>query len=259
MTLTESRLRAALGARQFRFYPQVGSTNDIARAWLAEGAAHGALVIADEQVSGRGRLGRGWSTPPGTALAVSVVLRVGAGGLPQVTLLGALAIAETLDELGAPDVAIKWPNDVLLSGRKVSGVLTEADWDGNRLRGAVLGMGVNVRVDFTGTPLEQTAISIEPALGRPVDRSALLAALIERVMTRADLLGSDALLRAWRARLVTLGQAITLHLPGGTLSGIAEDVTAEGALLVRTAAGQSQVVHAGDVSASAPPPTNPTR
>src|SRR5690606_4117303 len=131
-----------------RFYERADSTNDLALAWLREGAPIGAVVIADEQLKGRGRKGRVWHTPPGVALAVSVVLRPPVDALHQVGMVGALAIADVCQQHVPDDVAIKWPNDVQVGGRKVSGILPETAWEADRLLGVVLGMGLNVRVDF---------------------------------------------------------------------------------------------------------------
>jgi BirA family biotin operon repressor/biotin-[acetyl-CoA-carboxylase] ligase len=244
MALSDERLRERLAPRPVRFYPQVESTNDLAMDWLYHGAEAGAVVVADEQRKGRGRLGRVWHTPPGTALAVSLVLRPKVEHLHQVTMLGALAIHDMLVGMGLADTGIKWPNDVQISGRKVSGVLAEAAWTGDRLAGVVLGMGINVRVDFSGSDLAALAISIEPALGRPVDRVDLLADLLARADTWLGQLGSEALFTAWAGRLVTLGKTVTYD----GLTGTAEHVTPDGALHVRDSRGQLHRVVAGDVN-----------
>ena len=244
MNLRQDKLQAQLKDRSFRFYPSVDSTQDIALGWLHEGAEAGSVVIADEQRQGRGRKGRIWYTPPGVAIALSVILRPLPKALPQVTMLGALAIADMLRELGADDVTIKWPNDVRLNGRKVSGVLPEAAWDGAKLRGVALGMGINVRADFTDTELAETAISIEPALGHPVDRAEICAILLRRVDFWSMRLGTPEVFDNWKVRLDTLGQQVTI----GDVSGVAASVDREGALLVRQADGEQVRVLAGDVA-----------
>lgn len=243
MTLSLAHLNRLLAPRPTRFYDRIDSTQEMALEWLREGAEAGAVVIANEQLKGRGRQGRMWYTPPGVALAVSVILKPLVAQLPQVTMLGALAIFDVLQELGAIRVTIKWPNDVRLNGRKVSGVLPEAEWDGGELRGVALGMGVNVRVDFRGTELEQTAISIEPALGRSVDRGELIAMLMKRVDYWSARLGTDELFETWKSRLETLGQQVLVN----RITGLAEDVDTYGALLVRDENGVIQRILAGDV------------
>ncbi len=154
------RLESALKPRSYEYYPQIGSTNDRAMAWLREGAAAGSVVIADEQTAGRGRMGRAWYAPPGTALMLSYLLRPNPDDLTYVGMMGALAVCETVEALGAHP-GIKWPNDVQIDGRKLCGVLPEASWQDETLIGAVLGIGLNLRIDFRETAFAKTAISLE--------------------------------------------------------------------------------------------------
>jgi BirA family transcriptional regulator, biotin operon repressor / biotin---[acetyl-CoA-carboxylase] ligase len=242
------RLQSALAPRQFRYYPQVESSNDIALNWLRDGAVVGSVVIADEQIKGRGRLGRSWYAPPGSALMVSIVLRPSQAALVQVSMLGALAVCETLEAFGVKNVAIKWPNDTQINGRKVCGVLPEAEWDIDRLLGAVLGIGLNVRINFAGTPFEQTATNVETALGKSVDRLELLTTLLERIDDWSARLDSYDLLEAWKKRLTTIGQRVSINQFNGVITGMAEAVDEHGALLVRSDDGALQRVIAGDIA-----------
>lgn len=242
-------LSQRLNGRPYLYFDTIGSTNSAARDWLTQGAPTGACVIADEQTSGRGRKGRVWQTPPGTALAVSVILRPPPAAIHQVVMLGALAVAETIDGLDSwHKVTVKWPNDVLLDGKKVSGILAEAVWNGAQLEGVVLGIGINVRVDFTGSPLESTAISIESVLDRRVDRTILLAVLLRRVDHWMRHLGTETLFLAWKARLGTLGNTVTVNTADGDLTGLAETVESDGALRVRTPDDTLHRVVAGDIA-----------
>ncbi len=247
MTLDAETVRAALYPRPVRFYKRVDSTNDMALDWLRQGAPSGAVVIADEQVKGRGRVGRVWYTPPGTSLIVSIIMRPSLQQISQLTMLGALAICELLESLGAQVVDIKWPNDVQLHGRKVSGVLPEVIWTGDEIEGAVLGMGINVRIDFGGTELADRAISIEPALERPVNRLELLKFLLGRVDVWMPRLGTDRLYDEWRTRLRTIGQIVTVDSLEGVVHGMAEGVDQDGALLVRDRDGRFHRAIAGDI------------
>jgi len=248
MRLTAEHICLALSPRAARFYQQADSTNEIALAWLREGAITGSVVIADEQLKGRGRKGRTWHTPPGVALAVSVILHPAPESLNRVSMLGALVISELVENLGIANVGIKWPNDVQINGLKVSGVLPENEWDGDKLLGVVLGMGLNVRVNFAGTELENTAISVESALGKPVDRLDLLANLLTRVDHWNARLGSAELLDAWKSRLTTIGQRVTVNNVDSTVHGAAEGVDEQGALLVRDQQGVLHRVIAGDIA-----------
>lgn len=248
MRLTAERVHLALDPRPVRFYQQVDSTNDLAMEWLRSGAEAGAVVIADEQLKGRGRLGRAWRTPPGSALALSVVLRPGPGVLERVSMLGALAVCEVLDGLEVDGVGLKWPNDVQIGGLKVCGVLPEAAWDGDHLIGVVLGIGVNVSVDFSGTDLERSAGSIAVVLGQPVDRLHLLEALLDRIDFWNARLESAVLVESWQSRLTTIGQAVSLNIGDTRVSGVAETVDHQGALWVRDVQGALHRVMAGDIA-----------
>ncbi len=242
MDLSLERLQAALGQRLFDYYPQIGSTNDRGLAWLAEGASSGSVIVADEQTQGRGRLGRVWYAPPGTALMLSYLLYPSSDDLPFAGMMGALAVCETVEALGA-QAGIKWPNDVQIDGRKLCGVLPEASWQDGRLIGALIGIGLNVRIDFTGTPFEQTAISLETAVGQ-VDRIEVLIRLLDRLDYWSARLSSDDLFDAWRDRLVMLGRRVTIN----DISGVAESVDRQGGLLVRDDGRTLHRLIAGDIS-----------
>ncbi len=241
MSLSEESLRRVL-AREFRFFRRVDSSNDLAKTWLMEGAGAGAVVIADEQLKGRGRQNRHWRSPPGKALALSVILKPKPAHAAAVNMLGALSVYDLASRLGCPDVGIKWPNDVQIAGRKVSGLLAENVWQGERLLGVVLGIGVNVRIDFAGTELANRAISLEDLTRRRLDRAELLRDLLERVdfwHARSP----DEIFRAWKRRMNMLGSAVKLD----GFSGIALDVTPAGALLVKSDSSEIRPVVAGDV------------
>jgi BirA family transcriptional regulator, biotin operon repressor / biotin---[acetyl-CoA-carboxylase] ligase len=247
MDLSTERLQAVLRSRPFEYYPQIGSTNDRALEWLRDEKATGAVFIADEQIKGRGRLGRSWFAPPDTALMISVALRPPHTYLSRVNMLAALSVLETIQSAGGTDVGLKWPNDVLFNGRKVCGVLSEAAWDGEKLLGVALGIGLNVRIDFTDTPFEATATSLEPTLAS-LDRAALLVTLLARIDHWVANINSDSLFEGWKTRLAMLGKPISVLSQGSSLEGIAEEVDPEGALLVRDHAGVQHRVIAADIA-----------
>jgi BirA family biotin operon repressor/biotin-[acetyl-CoA-carboxylase] ligase len=209
----------------------IGSTNARARELAVAGAPHGTAVTADEQTAGRGRQGRGWSTPPGSALAVSLVLRDPA---PLLSLRAGLAVAD----LAGATALVKWPNDVLVEGRKVAGVLVEGR---PQERWAVLGIGVNAALDLTELPEELRAtagtLGLRPAeLPRALD--VLLAALAARLEEEPE-----ATLAALRERDALAGRRVRWEGGEGTGAGIAAD----GALLVRDAGGTVHALAAGEV------------
>jgi BirA family biotin operon repressor/biotin-[acetyl-CoA-carboxylase] ligase len=241
----------SLRDRPYRVLARIGSTNDEAAAWALTGAPDGALVIADEQTAGRGRHGRVWQAAPGSALLMSIVLRpaIPAEMLPRTTLMAAVAVAEALAALGTQP-GIKWPNDVLIGGRKVAGILAEATWEGDRLAAVVLGIGVNVRRDALPEEMATAfgATTLQDALARPVARGDVLAALVAGLDRWRGQLGDPALLAAWRDYSITLGRAVTVTAGATVLRGVAEDIDASGALLLRQEGGRLQRLLAGEVT-----------
>lgn len=257
MSLSEAMLTSRL-RRAVKYYEAVGSTNDAAKTWLADGAPDRAAVVANQQTRGRGRKNRAWRTPPDAALAVSVILKPGAQRAHQVNFLGALAVCDLAEELGCEHVGIKWPNDVQVRGKKIAGILPEAVWNGPELLGVVLGMGINVRVDFGGTDLAERAISLENVLKRRLQRVDLLEALLRHVDhwyshldqpsgsgqdQRSGNNDQDCLFQAWKRRLNMLGKRIAV----GDLSGTAVDALPDGSLQVRADCGSLHRVAAGDI------------
>jgi BirA family biotin operon repressor/biotin-[acetyl-CoA-carboxylase] ligase len=244
MTLSQDLLTNALQPRPVRFIEKVGSTNDLALAWLADGAPTGGVVITEEQTKGRGRLGRSWFAPTETALLFSVILRTESNVLSRIPMLGALAVCAALEDLGIQKVGIKWPNDVQIDRRKVCGILPEAAWNGNGFAGVVLGIGVNVRVDFSESPFKDTAISVETVLGRSVDRHLLLKRILDSVDELVPTMGSDPFFERWRDKLNMLGHFVTFE--GKRF--LAEDIDQDGALVIRDEAGKLQRAIAGDIA-----------
>lgn len=241
----------AFVGRAMQWHGQVTSTNDLGIAWLRDGInppPQGAVIVADAQTRGRGRFGRSWYAPPGSALLLTYLLRPPAKHLARAGMLGALAVCEALEAAGARDITVKWPNDVHLDGRKICGVLPEACWQSDRLLGVALGIGINVRVNFDDPALAARAVSLEPALNRPVDRVELLAALLERLDHWRTRLQDPALFSAWSARLNVFGRVVTVDTSGAALSGTAEAVDETGALLLRLNDGKLERVIAGDLN-----------
>jgi BirA family transcriptional regulator, biotin operon repressor / biotin---[acetyl-CoA-carboxylase] ligase len=234
------------------FFASTGSTNDVALQHAAEGAAEGLLVVADEQTAGRGRLGRSWWSPPGSSLLISILLRppILVHQAAQLTMCLGLGAVEGIEDVTGLRAALKWPNDLLLDGLKLGGMLTELRTDGDRLLFAVLGLGLNANVQFPRTSeLAGTATSLLLALDRPISRVTLLAAILahtEAWYTR--LLAGMPPHEAWAARLDTLGRRISVSTSAGVQRGIACGVTREGALLVQDEAGVVHSVWAGDVT-----------
>lgn len=212
----------------------IGSTNERARALADEGAAHGTLVTADEQTSGRGRQGRAWVTPPGVAVAASFVLREFDDLLP---LRAGLAVADVVGK----DALVKWPNDVWLEGRKVAGILAESKSDP---RWAVLGIGINVAVDIAALPEEAAVVAGSLGL-TPDDVEPTLSELLITLQNRLEQ-DRSSLLTALRERDALLGRRVRWQDGEGLGAGIDET----GALLVDVN-GKTLTLNAGEVTLSA--------
>jgi BirA family transcriptional regulator, biotin operon repressor / biotin---[acetyl-CoA-carboxylase] ligase len=246
-------LLAGLPLGEIRYAEQLSSTNEAAMMWLGRGAPDLSLVVADEQTAGRGRFNRRWVTRPGAALAASLVVHPKADEMPYLrrfTALGAFAVADALQSLYGLAPQIKWPNDVLLDRRKVSGVLVETAWSGDRLDGMVVGMGVNVRPDALppAEELQFPAASVEEALGRPADRWQILRAMLSALLAWRPKIGTREFLDAWDRRLAFRGEWV--HITSGAgpdLEGRLLRLSEDGSLLLSNHEGQSFSVDVGDV------------
>jgi BirA family biotin operon repressor/biotin-[acetyl-CoA-carboxylase] ligase len=197
---------ADLPLGQVAYFRVVGSTNSEAMRWINEGASHLSLVVADEQTAGRGRSDRTWQTVPGAALAFSLVIRPPENGMisaSRLTGLGALAVCDVLrSDYGLP-AKIKWPNDVLCGGKKLAGVLVEAQWQADDIQSAVLGIGINVARESVPSQgeLDFPATSVEDILGSSVDRWKLLKEVLAAILTRLPQLDQDGFIEAWEDNL----------------------------------------------------------
>jgi BirA family biotin operon repressor/biotin-[acetyl-CoA-carboxylase] ligase len=257
----EEALRRALNhlpLKEVRFYESVGSTNDVALKWADEGGAEDAsLVVANAQTAGRGRFKRTWVTRPGAALAFSLILRPADNedegkSLALYAPLGALAVCIALERQGLT-AQIKWPNDVLLDGKKVAGILSEASWRGGQAQYAVVGIGVNVAPGSVPPPeeLQFPAISVEQALGRGVEGEALLAVVLDAFFEWREGLYSESFIQAWEKRLAFRGERVMVSNAEsgvGEVSGVLLGISREGAARIKMDEGRVEEVLAGDVS-----------
>jgi BirA family biotin operon repressor/biotin-[acetyl-CoA-carboxylase] ligase len=236
-----------------RYFNQIGSTNDVALAWAAEGVPDLALVIADEQTAGRGHLGHKWVTPVGTSLAFSLVLHPVAEEGEFVVLysaLGALAVVSALEEKYSLKPEIKWPNDVLVQGCKLCGILAEAVWLGDRAESVILGIGLNVCAGAVpeAESLDFPAICLETATGLSVDRLALLHEVLTALIAWRPRLGLDEFMQAWEARLAYRSEQVQVWAEGQPVrTGQVEGLDRDGSLRLRSPQGEFFSVHFGEV------------
>ena len=246
MVLDRVRDRLVAGEVIWRLHyePSSTSTQDLARAAAARGAGEGWTVVTDVQHEGRGRLGRSWVAPPETALLFSTILRPPLDVLPLLPLLAALAVAGGIEVTTGAVPDLKWPNDVLLNGKKLAGILLERPAGPD----VVLGVGLNVNQSGKDVPDGGTSLKIE--LGHELERELLLAAILNdlgNAYERADREGVGWIVPGWRSRSSMLGKAVAFHRDGTLIRGIAEDVSDDGALQVRLDDGSRISVVAGEV------------
>ena len=211
----------------------------------------GTVVVAEEQRAGRGRLGRGWSSPKG-GLWFSILLRppIPASEAPKLTLMAAVAVARGLENRFSIKARLKWPNDVLVQGKKLCGILAEARC-GEKLDFVVLGIGINANFLLTALPeeLRRTAITMREILQKPVDRYSLLRSIIHELETRYEPFCAQdrkSIIAEWKTLADTLGRSVRVETASGIVLGVAEDVDETGALVVKTEEGPVHV-SAGDV------------
>ncbi len=256
--LTEARLRAVLGDRPFRFYSQIASTNDAAREWAEAGAPPGAVIVAEAQTAGRGRFARRWQAPAGTGLLFSLIVPLrptDAEVSTKLPLAVGIAAAEALEQFGVHEVKLKWPNDLLIQGRKVCGILAEATWSGQKPLFAIVGIGLNVRVDFSGSDLIRRAISLETVLGRPIDRAALLKTLLAHLDGWLLSWNSPAMIGIYQSRWLLNGQRVAVHFAESDgnrppLTGQALRINADGGLIILDDDNRQHCLYAGEVTLS---------
>lgn len=253
--LTEAGINAALArlalGHPLHWFESCGSTNDVAKQLAAADSPAGTLVVTAAQTAGRGRAGNQWLAQPGSALTASIILRpaLAAAQAAQLALLGGLAAQRAITACAKVAALLKWPNDVLLGGRKVCGVLAESSFAGDCCEWVVLGFGVNVNAapQLPATVLAATAVAVEA--GITVSRLQLLHALLEQLSALLPLLGSAGLSDACNAVLAWRDQRVEVEgaaPAAGVLLGLAPD----GALQLRTDGGQILTLHSGSLRRS---------
>lgn len=234
------------------YFNELESTNRYARMLAAQGAQAGTLVIANGQTQGRGRRGRGWISPAGDGIFMSLILRP--KGQPsqvaKLSLLTAVAVAQAIGEVTGLDARIKWPNDIVCQGKKVCGMLLEMTADEQCVYDVVAGVGINVHQNEFDPEIRETASSLDLLGGRFIRRNSVVAAFLCRFEALYEQMEQDEeeIMRQYRALSATLGQRVQVISLKETFTGTAEDITDEGALCVRDEAGALQEVLAADVS-----------
>jgi BirA family biotin operon repressor/biotin-[acetyl-CoA-carboxylase] ligase len=231
--------------QRIHYFPEIGSTMDAARELAKKGAGEGTIVIAEVQTRGRGRLSREWLSPEG-GIYFTLVLRprISPAYAPRINLMAGIAVAVTIKELYGLKAELKWPNDVLIEGKKVCGILAEMDAETDVLNFVNVGIGINVNTSLPR--FEKTATSLKDALGREISRKEFLSALAVEIERWLPLLMKADLLEEWRRLSATLNRDVRIMSLGEEVTGQAMDIDATGALLVKDKAGSLRTVLVGD-------------
>ena len=229
-----------------------GSTNEDAKKLAQEGAPNGTLVIAEKQQKARGRMGRAWNSPDG-GLWFSMILRPHLAPMeaPKLTIMTAVAVAEAITRTTGIDAKIKWPNDILIDGKKACGILTEMSAEMDAINHVIIGIGINVNIDDFPKELKDKGISLKEIKGEEVSRIQVLSALLERFehyYVKAETEGFQEIFESWRSLCINLGQKVKIMGKNESFEGTTLDIDESGALLVKTEDGEVIRVFSGDVS-----------
>lgn len=248
------RFASARLGNSVHYFPELDSTNRFAIKLAAEGAGEGAVVLAERQTQGKGRLGRSWFSPADLNLYLSVILkpRLAPTEAPQLTLMSAVALADAVQSFLGYAPAIKWPNDVLVEGRKLAGILTESSVDRDRLHFVVVGIGVNLNLTAELLPDELRAIatSLRILNQKPVDRTAFAGELIQsldRCYGELERRGFSYIAERWESFFELKGRRVKVEMGDRQVSGTAKGIDRDGALVIEQSGGALERVIAGDV------------
>lgn len=231
------------------YYPRLTSTMKVAKQEAQRGAAEGTVVIADEQTAGKGRIKRIWLSPRGS-IALSIILYPTLSYLPSLVMLASLAVVHSLKAVTSLESQIKWPNDVLINGKKVCGIVLESNVRKNIVAYTIIGIGINVNFRLSDFPeIPPTATSLSDELGRDVSRVDMTRCLLVEIeKLYLALPDAESIYQEWQKKLVTLGKKVQAKSGGTILEGIAESVTRDGRLILRHSNGSSTKIIAGDVT-----------
>ncbi len=255
--LAPSLVRQEIGDNQIGHrivhYFRIESTNTEALELAAKGAAHGTVVVAEEQTAGRGRFGRNWYSERSSGIYASIILRppLAPAVAPVLTLMAAVAAHQAISTTTGLPADIRWPNDVLIEGKKVCGILTEMSAEVDRLHAVVLGIGINVNHREMPSELKTIATSLRIEAGKPISRAQILVALFKELERKYHLLldeGSSAIARRWAAASsFAQGKRIRVHSGAGEFVATTVGLEPSGALRVRREDGREELLVSGEV------------
>jgi len=227
------------------YFLELSSTMDKARELARRGAEEGTIIIAEKQEHGRGRLNREWLSAQG-GIYFTLILRprISPSYAPRITLMASIAVANTIRELFGLDAEVKWPNDVLLKGKKVCGILAEMDAEMDIVNFVNLGMGINANNSIH--PFEKTATSLKQSLGKEISRKDVFNSVLAEIDKRQDLLTKEDLIEEWKRLAATLDKDVSITSPGEKIVGRVVDIDSNGALIIEERDGSRRTIIAGD-------------
>lgn len=250
---------SGLFGKRIIYKVSVKSTQEIAHESARNGAEEGSIVLADEQTGGRGRLGRAWQSPSGTGIWMSLVLRpkIPLQKAPQLTLLIAVAASKAIEKVTGLEAAIKWPNDLLINGKKVAGILTELQAEADSIHSVIVGIGMNVNQEkkHFSEEIAEIATSLAIEGNKQFRRAEIIGVILSEIENLYNSYlenGFSVIKLLWEARAFSLGKRITARSFSGTLTGYAKGITEEGVLLLEDDNGEIHSIYSADIEFPSP-------
>lgn len=248
------KLKTTRIGREQTYYDVVESTQTIAHQYVQQGAKEGHVIVADEQTAGKGRLGRKWHSRNGTSISMSIILRpdLPPQKTPQLTLLTAVAVIRAIKQVTGIDCQIKWPNDVLINGKKIVGILTEMHAEPDVVHSVVIGIGLNVnqRMEEMSDEIKKIATSLANEKGEKIERAAIISSILNEFETLYDLYlehGFRVIRPLWEAHSISVGTHLYARTAKETIYGYAKGITEDGVLLLEDEKGKTHEIYSADI------------
>jgi len=241
-------LNTSLVGRNILYYPVLPSTVDVAKRMAREGMCEGTVILAGQQTAGRGRSGRTWLSSADSSILMSIILRPESAQLPRLNMVAGLAVVHSIEKTTGLRPDIKWPNDVLVNSKKVSGILMENIFEGGRLQAAIVSVGLNVRLDVSSfAEISTLATSLSTELGRDVSPWEVLPPLIKEIdRLYLELQSGGSIYERWLSRVETLGKVVRVKSGDLVEEGYAEAINADGSIALRRSDGSLVTIVTGE-------------
>ncbi len=242
------RVSGGIIGRSVLYYPSLPSSNDMARKLAQQGAAEGTVVLVGHQTEGKGRLGRRWVSTPGSSVLLSIILHPAPSQLAQINMAAGLAVVGTIEKSTSLKAAIKWPNDILINGKKVCGILMENLFEGGRLKAALLGIGLNIRLDVSCyEEISNIATSLSGESGMDLTPPEIVPSLLDELdRVYRSLQGGTDIYAEWLARVETLGRFVRVRHGDSIEEGYLASIAPDGSATLQRSDGSQVTIFTGD-------------